>query len=101
VVEIIPRNFTTPMAVRKLGCIHLYVLQIKLGNYINIPWATRKLGCIHLYVVQIKLKNYVNTPWQQEHWVASICMCGKSNLKIVSTPYGNKKFFFPKVVKVC
>jgi hypothetical protein len=87
------------MAIRKLGCIHLYVLQIKLKNYINAPRATRKLGCIHLYVMQIKPKNcvntmwqqeiglhplvcganfkpknYVSTPWQQENWAASICM---------------------------
>jgi hypothetical protein len=55
------------MAIRKLGCIHLYVLQIRFGNYINTPLAARKLDCIHLYVVQI------------------------SNLKIVPTPHGNKK----------
>jgi hypothetical protein len=91
VVEIIPRNFITPMATRKLGCIHLYVSQIKLGNYINISWATRKLGCIHLYVMQIRPKNCVNNPWQQENWIASTCMWCKSNLKIVSTPHGNKK----------
>jgi hypothetical protein len=65
VVEIILGNFITPMATRKLGCIHLYVLQIKLGNYINTPREARKFGCIHLYVMHIKLKNFVNILWQE------------------------------------
>jgi hypothetical protein len=56
VVEIIPRNYITPIIARKLGSIHLYVVQIKFGNYINTPHATKKLGCIHLYVVQIKFE---------------------------------------------
>ncbi len=64
VVEIIPKFFITFMATKKLGCIHLYVLQIKLGNYINTPRETRKLGCIHLNVMQIKLENCVSTLWQ-------------------------------------
>jgi hypothetical protein len=46
---------------------YLNELQIKFRNYINTIRAIRKLGCIHLYVVQIKPKNYINTPWQQEN----------------------------------
>jgi hypothetical protein len=81
VVEIILGNYITPMATRKLGCIHLCVLQIRFGNYINIPQLVRKLGCLCLYVLQIKFGNCITTPWQQENWVASICMWCKSNLK--------------------
>jgi hypothetical protein len=31
------------------------------------PMATKKLGCILLYVLQTKLGNYINTLWQQEN----------------------------------
>jgi hypothetical protein len=61
-VEIVPRHYITPMVARKLGCIHLYVLQIRIGNYVNTPRATKKIGCIHFYVLQIRPKNCISTP---------------------------------------
>jgi hypothetical protein len=33
---------------------------------VSTPHGSKDVGCIHLYVVQIKLENCINTPWQQE-----------------------------------
>jgi hypothetical protein len=30
------------------------------------PHGSKNVGCIHLYVVQIRFENYISTPWEQE-----------------------------------
>jgi len=58
---------------------------------LSTPHGNKNVGCIQLYVVQIRLENCISTLWQQKNRVASNCMWCKLDLKIVLAPYGNKK----------
>jgi hypothetical protein len=67
------------MVASKLAYIHLHVVEITFKNYIT-PMATRKVGCIHdLYVLQIKFGNYINMPHEQQSWLHPF-VCGVSHI---------------------
>ncbi len=105
VVEIVPKNYITPMTTRKLGwsiCMWckldlettstLHRQQKILVEYIFMcckldlkivlaPHGNKGVGWIHLYVVQISPEICINTLWQQQNKDASICMWCKLDLK--------------------